>query len=86
MQVFEGLRTGWTSLKWLRVILGTLVLASSVGSGDTAGILLGILFTAFSLFTPGYCCGMGSCPVPPAKNPRAPEAASTESTDQQGII
>ena len=42
MNLFYKLRTGWTTLKFVRVGLGGLILYSSIESGEVAGILVGI--------------------------------------------
>lgn len=61
MNLIHRLRSGWTTLKFVRVGLGSLILYSSIESGQVAGIVAGSLFTAISLFTDGVCCAGGSC-------------------------
>lgn len=68
MTLIEKLKSGWTTLKFLRVGLGGLILYSSIEEGNTAGMILGGLFTAVSLFTDGVCCFAGNCNVPQKKN------------------
>ena len=68
MHLIERLKSGWTALKFIRVTLGILILSSSVSSGEVSGIILGIIFTLFSLFTDGVCCAGGSCYTPVKKN------------------
>lgn len=68
MNLIERLKSGWTVLKFIRVTLGILILSSSVSSGEVSGIILGIIFTLFSLFTDGVCCAGGSCYTPVKKN------------------
>lgn len=53
-------------LKWIRVVLGVLILSSSISEGQVSGIFLGLFFTLFALFTDGVCCGGGTCYTPPA--------------------
>lgn len=61
MNLIYRLRSGWTTLKFVRVGLGGLILYSSIESGQVTGIVLGSLFTVISLFTDGVCCTGGSC-------------------------
>ena len=68
MNLIERLKSGWTALKFIRVTLGILILSSSVSSGEVSGIILGTIFTLFSLFTDGVCCAGGSCYTPVKKN------------------
>lgn len=64
MQLIARLRSGWTSLKLIRVILGVLILYSSISEGHIGGMLLGVLFTGIALFTDGVCCAAGNCYIP----------------------
>ncbi len=64
MQLIARLRSGWTSLKLIRVILGVLILYSSISEGHIGGMLLGVLFTGIALFTDGVCCAAGNCYTP----------------------
>jgi hypothetical protein len=68
MTLIDRLKSGWTALKFIRVALGILILSSSIGSGEVSGIILGTVFTVFSLFTDGVCCAGGSCYTPVKKN------------------
>jgi hypothetical protein len=68
MNLIHRLRSGWTGLKFFRVGLGSLILYSSVESGQMAGIVLGGLFTAISLFTDGICCTGSACYTSDKKN------------------
>lgn len=79
MVLLERLRSGWTGLKVLRVILGGLILYSSLTEGHVAGIVLGGLFILISLFTNGVCCGTAGCSLP-VKNDRShsPEKTTYE--------
>ncbi len=61
MVLIERLKSGWTVLKIIRVGLGGLILYSSIETGHIAGMIVGGLFTTFSLFTDGVCCAGGSC-------------------------
>ena len=65
MNLIYRLKSGWTTLKFVRVGLGCLILYSAVGSGEVPGIILGGLFLLFSLVTDGVCCAMGGCFAPP---------------------
>jgi len=67
MKLIHRVKTGWTTLKFLRVGLGSLILYSSIESGQVAGMILGGLFTIISLFTDGVCCVGGSCYTPNKK-------------------
>lgn len=68
MNLIGRLKSGWTSLKFIRVGLGSLILYSAIESGQVSGIILGGLFTIFSLFTDGVCCAGGGCYTPVNKN------------------
>lgn len=68
MKFIHRLKSGWTALKFLRVGLGSLILCSSIESGQVAGMILGGLFTLISLFTDGVCCVGASCYTPTQKN------------------
>lgn len=61
MNLIYRLKTGWTSLKFVRVGLGGLILYSSAESGQVTGIIVGGIFTLFSLFSDGACCAGGAC-------------------------
>lgn len=67
MNLIYRLKTGWTLLKFVRVGLGSLILYSSAESGQVSGMVLGGLFTIYSLFTDGVCCGGGTCYRPHPK-------------------
>lgn len=68
MNLIYRLKSGWTALKFVRVGLGSLILYSSIDTGQVSGIVLGGLFTIFSLFTDGVCCAGNSCYTPIKKN------------------
>ena len=68
MQLITRLRSGWTSLKFIRVILGVLILFSAISEGHIGGMLLGVLFTGIALFTDGVCCAGGACYTPVNKS------------------
>lgn len=74
MNLIHRLRSGWTALKFVRVGLGSLILYSSIESGQVAGIVLGTLFTAISLLTDGICCAGGVCYTPDKKNNSSPSS------------
>lgn len=61
MSVINKLISGWTILKFVRVGLGSLILYSSIESGQVIGIIVGGLLTTISLFTDGVCCAVSSC-------------------------
>lgn len=68
MTLTGRLKSGWNALKVVRVLLGILVLYSSMAENNTTGIILGALFTIFSLFTDGVCCVGGNCQAPVKKD------------------
>lgn len=61
MNLIKKLRSGWTLLKYIRVGLGSLILYSSIQSGNAGGIVLGGLFTLLFLFSDGVCGFSGTC-------------------------
>ncbi len=75
MSVLARLKSGWTALKFVRVILGILVLQSGIAEGQPFGIILGVFFTAFGLLTDGVCCAGGACYAP------TPEKGTTPVTE-----
>lgn len=66
MSIIERLKSGWTTLKFVRVGLGSLILYSSIESGQVPGIIVGGILTLFSLLKDGGCCA-GSCYTPVSK-------------------
>ena len=68
MQLIARISSGWTALKFIRVILGVLILSSSISEGHAGGIVLGTLFTLIALFTDGVCCAGGNCYTPVNRN------------------
>lgn len=64
MVLTDRLKSGWTVLKIIRVVLGILILSSSITEHQVPGIVLGALFTLFALFTDGVCCAGGNCYAP----------------------
>ncbi len=61
MNLIYRLKTGWTTLKFIRVGLGSLILYSSIESNQFVGIIVGSLFTVISLLSDGVCSVGGSC-------------------------
>ena len=68
MYFIDKLKSGWTTLKFIRVVLGSLILYSSIESGQIVGIIVGSLFTIFALVTDGVCNVGRSCYSIPDKN------------------
>ena len=68
MYLIDKLMSGWSLLKFIRVGLSSLILYSSIESGQLAGILIGSLFTVISLLTEGVCFAEDSCYTFPNKN------------------
>ncbi len=68
MNFVHRLKNGWTALKFLRVGVGSLILYSSIQSGQVPGMVAGGLFTLMSLFTDGVCCTGGNCSTTVKKN------------------
>ncbi|MBL7724012.1 MAG: hypothetical protein JNK27_07670 [Chitinophagaceae bacterium] len=79
MDIIARLKSGWTALKFIRVGLGGLILYSSVESGQVSGMIVGGLFTIFSLFTNGVCCAGGGCYTPIKKS----NSSTLENTDYE---
>lgn len=67
MQLIRRIGSGWTTLKFIRVILGVLILVSSIQEGHTGGIILGTVFTLIAFLTDGVCGIGGACYTPPAQ-------------------
>jgi len=72
--MINRLRSGWTMLKFVRVGLSSLILYSSIESGQVAGIVLGAGLLGLSLFMDGVCCAGGACRVPAPENPKKKDA------------
>lgn len=81
MILINRLKSGWTTLKFIRVALGGLILSSSISSGETSGIILGAAFTLFALFTDGVCCAGGGCYTPVKKN----NSSTTENIEYEEL-
>ncbi len=67
MNLLNRLKSGWTSLKFVQVGLGGLILYSSIESGQVFGMIVGSFFTTLSLLTDGVCCASGGCYTSPGK-------------------
>jgi hypothetical protein len=78
MQIFYRLKRGWTLLKFMWVGLGSLILYSSVQSGQIGGIVLGGLLLVLALFTDGICCAGGACYIPDSKSDRSVKQENIE--------
>lgn len=72
MNLIYRLKSGWTTLKFVRVGLGSLILYSSIESREVTGIVVGSLITLIFLFTDGVCCAGGACYTPFKKNNSSP--------------
>ena len=82
MNLTDKLKSGWTMLKFIRVGLGSLILYSSIESGQVFGIVVGSLFTIVSLLSDGVCSAGGSCYTVPGKNnPSSIETIEYEELD-----
>jgi hypothetical protein len=77
MSIFDRIKSGWTTLKFIRVGLGSLILYSSISEGQVPGIFLGLFFLVFSLVTDGVCCAGNACYTPPARKLNQPEIENT---------
>ena len=67
----------------MRVGLGSLILFTSIDTGQVSGIALGGFFTIISLLTDGVCCG-GTCYNPVQKTEKAlPENIEYEELDSK---
>ncbi len=58
--------SNWNFMRFLRLILGIVIIVQSIIIKDWPLALLGLLFTAMPVFNIG-CCGVGSCAVPDKK-------------------
>ncbi len=67
MTLFDRIKSGWTTLKFVRVGLGGLILYSSISEGQVPGIFLGTFFLVFALVTDGVCCAGNACYTPPVR-------------------
>ena len=61
-------KNGWTTLKFVRVGVGGLILYSSIESGQVVGIKAGGIFTIIFLLSDGVCYVGGYCSYIPNKN------------------
>lgn len=78
MYLLERIKSGWTMLKFIKVGLGSLILYSSIQSGNAGGIVLGGLFTLVSLLTDGVCGFVGTCYTPVNRNKSSNETIDYE--------
>jgi hypothetical protein len=82
MTLVDRIKSGWTTLKFVRVGLGLLILYSSISEGQVPGIFLGGFFLVFSLLTDGVCCAGNACYTPPARNL---DPKTVENTDYEEL-
>ncbi|MCX6317921.1 MAG: hypothetical protein NTW29_11560 [Bacteroidetes bacterium] len=61
MKLIYQISHGWSTLKFLQVGIGGLILYTSAGEGQIPGILLGSLFTFAALVGNGQCCMGNAC-------------------------
>ncbi|MBI5371852.1 MAG: hypothetical protein HZA79_07485 [Sphingobacteriales bacterium] len=74
MTLIDRIKNGWTTLKFIRVGLGGLILYSSIDEGQVPGIFLGAFFLVFALLTDGVCCAGNACyTAPPATKTKSIE-------------
>jgi len=76
--IINRLKTGWTTLKLVRVGLGSLILYTSITSGQVTGMLVGSLLLIVALFTNGVCCISRSCAVQPVSKNNNPKIETIE--------
>jgi hypothetical protein len=81
MNLLNRIKSGWTTLKFVRVGLGGLILYSSIESGQVIGMIVGSLFTGVSLLTDGVCCAGVSCYTSATKN----DASSKEMIEYEEL-
>ncbi len=83
MIFLKKLKSGWTTLKILRVGLGAVILYSSVESDHTGGMIAGSILLLFGLFTDGVCCMTGNCYTTPAYKDSTLENVTYEELDNK---
>jgi hypothetical protein len=81
MTILNRLLSGWTTLKFVRVALGGLILYSSIESGQVTGIVFGSLVTVLFLLSDGVCCAAGNYYGPADKN----NSSTFENTDYEEL-
>jgi hypothetical protein len=81
MNLLNRLISGWTTLKFVRVGLGGLILYSSIESGQVIGMIVGTFFTTISLLTDGACCAGGGCFTSATKN----DSSTTEMIEYEEL-
>ena len=63
----QAILTNWTFSRFLRLILGFVILAEAISSKDLTIGFAGLLFTMMPVFNIG-CCGTGACCTQPKNN------------------
>jgi hypothetical protein len=63
----QAIFSNWNFMRFIRLVLGIVIIVQSVIVKDWAIGLLGILFTAMPVFNIG-CCGVSGCAAPAKKS------------------
>lgn len=77
MNVLNRVRRGWTTLKFLQVGLGSLILYTGIENRETPGIVAGTIFTLAALMGNGMCCMAGSCDTGVSRKQTGKDTANT---------
>jgi hypothetical protein len=65
----DRILSNWTLPRFLRVIIGIVIIGMAISRADIASGIIGAIFTGMGIFNIG-CCGSGACyaPVKNSKN------------------
>ena len=63
----QAIFSNWNFMRFIRLLLGIVIIVQSVIVKDWAIGLLGVLFTAMPVFNIG-CCGVNGCATPAKKS------------------
>jgi hypothetical protein len=56
----QAIFSNWNFMRFLRLVLGVIIIIQAVIAKEWAIVVLGVAFTAMPIFNVG-CCGAGGC-------------------------
>jgi hypothetical protein len=59
----QTLFTGWSFMRWLRLVFGIFFIIQGIQSSDTLVGVVGVFFLLTAVTNTG-CCGAGGCAIP----------------------
>lgn len=78
----QVLFSNWTFIRFLRLVMGLIIIGQAIVSKDALFGIAGFLFTIMALFNTG-CCGSGGCYT---EAPKATAKKSTENIQYEEVV